>query len=399
MATSTSLHSNQSSSDGDSLRIYLDHWQNWSSQALPYLRPAVRAHALNDKKHSPNNNDCLEFIGDRVVNLACALMAEKVKSTPEHQLHVGRTLCNNDILGRLGFQFRLHQEARLDLYVLSQIRRWGAYGTSRRHRRPPKALADLFEAYVGAVFLENGWQFTFTWLENVYRPLVPAASHDFEQLIQRYPLRLDPAGIPRRFDKASMLQHLNPWRVFLVHSAEDVLHALPPSREFFFFPSGNLANDCDMAEVATHLINFWICTISLDLNPSLKDAPTGGTQDAHFLTLVTDAVGSNWLLGHLGFYLGLSSYFSPADPDHANNRTSNQEQPLMTAYEGTRQDVYFAKHANVLRAAIGWYYLKDPEHANIWGDTWFRSLVSKAHDIVHESSRRLQQDEHLVRWN
>ncbi|KAF8241030.1 hypothetical protein L208DRAFT_1463488 [Tricholoma matsutake] len=61
----------------------------------------------------------LEFIGDRVVNLPCALMVEVKYSS--HQMWVGRVISNNDTLGRLAYQLQLHEQARLDLHDLFQV--------------------------------------------------------------------------------------------------------------------------------------------------------------------------------------------------------------------------------------------------------------------------------------
>jgi hypothetical protein len=69
------------------LVTYLDYRNNWCSPSLPILCDDTRLRrARNSKKAAQDNNDLLEFIGDRVVNLACALMVEKVKYSADHQM-------------------------------------------------------------------------------------------------------------------------------------------------------------------------------------------------------------------------------------------------------------------------------------------------------------------------
>jgi hypothetical protein len=69
------------------LVMYLDCQDNWLSLVLPSLSDDSRLiRARNSKKDTQDNNDLLEFIGDRVVNLACALMVEKVKYSSDHQM-------------------------------------------------------------------------------------------------------------------------------------------------------------------------------------------------------------------------------------------------------------------------------------------------------------------------
>lgn len=46
---------------------------------IPALSEACRAQATNCVRFSVNNNDLLEFLGDRLVNLMTALIVEEVK--------------------------------------------------------------------------------------------------------------------------------------------------------------------------------------------------------------------------------------------------------------------------------------------------------------------------------
>lgn len=46
---------------------------------IPILSKALRAQATNCIRFSAENNDLLEFLGDRLVNLITALLVEEVK--------------------------------------------------------------------------------------------------------------------------------------------------------------------------------------------------------------------------------------------------------------------------------------------------------------------------------
>lgn len=69
------------------LVTYLNCPDNWISPPFASISDDTRLQrARNSKKLTQDNNDLLEFIGDRVVNLACALMVEQVKFSSEHQM-------------------------------------------------------------------------------------------------------------------------------------------------------------------------------------------------------------------------------------------------------------------------------------------------------------------------
>ena len=64
---------------------YLNWSDNWRDlKDLPTLAKARLRPAQNSVKRSKDNNDLLEFIGDRVVNLACSLIVDKVKESSDH---------------------------------------------------------------------------------------------------------------------------------------------------------------------------------------------------------------------------------------------------------------------------------------------------------------------------
>lgn len=60
---------------------------------IPTLSEESRAQATNCIRFSKRNNDLLEFLGDRLVNLVAALIVEEVKIDKCH--HTVRTLEHN----------------------------------------------------------------------------------------------------------------------------------------------------------------------------------------------------------------------------------------------------------------------------------------------------------------
>lgn len=67
---------------------FLNERGNWASAliSLPRLPVHRLQHARNSTGRDHDSNELLEFIGDRVVNLACALMTEKVKFCPDQMV-------------------------------------------------------------------------------------------------------------------------------------------------------------------------------------------------------------------------------------------------------------------------------------------------------------------------
>jgi hypothetical protein len=96
---------------------------------------------------------------------------------------------------------------------------------------------------------------------------------------------------------------------------------------------------------------------------------------------ITKAVVSEWTLGYLGSLLALSSFFEEKDPDYNSNRVLSPSGDLDVSTRG-REIVYRTKLSFVLKAVIGWYYLKDPKRAEKWGIAWFKFMVIRAHDLI-----------------
>ena len=87
MPQKTAPHSQSSrSSPHTSLVRYLSEDKNWGNPLERGLCPPIEDSTLlcmarNTVRGSKNNNDGLEFVGDRVTNLACDLLVDRVKAT------------------------------------------------------------------------------------------------------------------------------------------------------------------------------------------------------------------------------------------------------------------------------------------------------------------------------
>lgn len=208
---------------------YLNRSDNWCNlKDLPTLAKSRLRRAQNSVKRSKDNNDLLEFIGDRVVNLACSLIVDKVKESSDHHMFVGRVLSNNDTLGRIAYQLDLHKSAHLDQRDDFEVTEWNP----RHAISPPKALADLFESYAGAVYEEHGWERVMDWLKQIFTPLLKPATEDFN--------RRSDAGCNFSDSWQSVDQELQDYQErildylqfkskFLTEAARSALDALPAS--------------------------------------------------------------------------------------------------------------------------------------------------------------------------
>jgi ribonuclease-3 len=112
------------------------------------------------------HNERLEFLGDAVINLAVsqALFARH-PDDDEGQLSVRRAAIVS-AAGLAGLAERIDLGAHLAI---------GEGEIARDGQRRPSLLASTFEAVVGAILLDLGWEATRTWLIAVAAPEIDAA--------------------------------------------------------------------------------------------------------------------------------------------------------------------------------------------------------------------------------
>ncbi|KAJ7028687.1 hypothetical protein C8F04DRAFT_1237358 [Mycena alexandri] len=166
------------------------------------------------------------------------------------------------------------------------IRNWSP---RRKRNPPPKVLADIFESFVGAYWLERGWPALLSWLEPFLKPLVEIATEDF------------------------LLSHRN--------------------------TDGELVNDCDRVEVAHHLLSQWICNVYITTFPEIRPATS---RAAHLASTITNFVTSDVALALIASFFSLSSYFDVEDPDFSSTRPVRWALPLDPA-ASAREAAYRTK--------------------------------------------------------
>lgn len=185
---------------------------------------------------------------------------------------VRRVVCNNDTFGRLAFCLHLERHAKLDEEDALEVQVWNPQSS----KRPPKALADLFEAHVGAVYVQHGWKKVMHWLSIVFEPIIKVATHDYWYHDLPNYMRGD-----RFFTDNPLSSHLqDKFLHFLEHKRDFLVAKCAPAREAL--PSGTRlvfdANEqleephCEEIETAVQLLNFWICDMTLKIWPQYHHA-------------------------------------------------------------------------------------------------------------------------------
>lgn len=118
---------------------------------LNWRDPALAARALTHRSFGPENYERLEFLGDALVNVIIAeLLYERFPKADEGDLsRVRASLINEAALAERARTLRLGEQLRLG----------GGEAKSGGHRRA-SILADAFEALIGALYLDQGFETT-----------------------------------------------------------------------------------------------------------------------------------------------------------------------------------------------------------------------------------------------
>ena len=129
--------------------------------------------ALTHRSFSGRNNERLEFLGDAVLELAVSkFLYRKYPQVPEGKLTKLRAaIVCEESLAKFAKECRFDQSIRL--------------GKGEEHsggRNRPALLCDLFEAFLGALYLDQGFEAVETFLEKVVFPkiLAGAFSHEMD---------------------------------------------------------------------------------------------------------------------------------------------------------------------------------------------------------------------------
>jgi ribonuclease-3 len=121
--------------------------------------------ALTHRSHGTPHNERLEFLGDGLLNFVVArLLYERFERLPEGDLsRLRASLVNQQTLSELALSLQLGDQLRLGEGELKS-------GGFRR----PSILADAFEALIGAIFLDGGFDAAEDVLAKLYQPLLEA---------------------------------------------------------------------------------------------------------------------------------------------------------------------------------------------------------------------------------
>jgi ribonuclease III len=128
-----------------------------------FARPELLAQALTHRSHGAPHNERLEFLGDGVLN--CVIAAElygRFGELKEGDLsRLRANLVRQEALRQLAHDVGLGERLRLGEGELRS-------GGSAR----PSILADAFEALIGAVFLDGGFEAARDVIRRLYAPML-----------------------------------------------------------------------------------------------------------------------------------------------------------------------------------------------------------------------------------
>src|SRR4051795_9138571 len=143
--------------------------------AYQFGKPALLEQALTHRSHGAPHNERLEFLGDALLNFVIArLVFQQFPALPEGDLSRLRAgLVNQQALSQIAISLSLGEQLRLGEGELKS-------GGFRR----PSILADAFEALLGAIYLDAGF--------DAVRKAVEQALGDRLERPESLPLAKDP---------------------------------------------------------------------------------------------------------------------------------------------------------------------------------------------------------------
>lgn len=107
-----------------------------------------------------NDNARLEFLGDAVIDIVIAesLFAANANLNPGELTAMRSSLVSGDALARIARRLEISQWLSL-----------GQGEESNGGRNRISNLANLFEAFVGALYLDSGYEHTKNWIINIFK--------------------------------------------------------------------------------------------------------------------------------------------------------------------------------------------------------------------------------------
>ena len=137
-----------------------------SFQKSELLRRALTHPSARTAAGPEGDNQQLEFLGDAVLQAALSdLLMEHFPQSPEGDLTAMRaSLANRHTLAQLGRELGLAPQLKV-----------GTDATRDKIHESPGALADAWEAVLGAIFLDAGYAPARAWVKKAYGPRLPEA--------------------------------------------------------------------------------------------------------------------------------------------------------------------------------------------------------------------------------
>ncbi len=139
--------------------------KNTLQSRLDYMfrQPALLRRALTHRSHSAPHNERFEFLGDSVLNFAVtALLFQRFPKLEEGDLsRIRAHLVKQQMLCQIAQTLNLAEDLRLGEGELKS-------GGGQR----PSILADAFEALVGAIYLDGGFDCARAVIKHLYAPIL-----------------------------------------------------------------------------------------------------------------------------------------------------------------------------------------------------------------------------------
>ena len=146
---------------------------NYQFKEEAWLREALCHKSYNKENPEFPQNEKLEFLGATVLDLILSdLLMQKYTDDKEGSLSRKRaSVVNEDRLSRLG------KDRDLDQFLLI-----GEREAKSSLRSNSRIIASVFEAVVGAIYRDGGFDAAFSWVETIFVPVIDQAfsEHDFE---------------------------------------------------------------------------------------------------------------------------------------------------------------------------------------------------------------------------
>ncbi len=139
-----------------------------------WLKQAFCHKSFHKENPEWKHNELLEFLGDAVLDLVVSdLLMEQFQDDQEGSLSRKRaSVVNEESL------YRLATGASMQEYLLI-----GEREANNNLRENPRIVASVFEAVVGAIYKDSGYEAAFSWIKNQFQDLLLQAfdQHDFEK--------------------------------------------------------------------------------------------------------------------------------------------------------------------------------------------------------------------------